>query len=195
MIDVILRLDFVYHLPDIPYELTVLGLEIIVVALSVWTMWKYGTKEIFKFQYKASYIGYFFLFLILILAWNIFVVTHFPQTRNQTALMESYNPYDQVMQLFFILSTVVIGPLLEEIVYRGVVMTALAFLKKYYIDVVVSALLFALSHVLWRGLLLTDFLTYLIPGLLFALYYRKTNDCIYYPILLHGFLNGLPFFI
>lgn len=71
-------------------------------------------------------------------------------------------------------------------------MTALSSLKKYYIDVIGSAFLFALSHVLWQGLIITDFIAYFIPGLLFALYYRKTDYCIYYPIILHAFLNWLP---
>lgn len=78
VIDAILRFDFFYTLPEVPYRLTIMGLELFVAILSIWTIWKYGNKEIFRFQFKPPYIAYFFLFFILILVWDMLVVLYFP---------------------------------------------------------------------------------------------------------------------
>ena len=45
-----------------------------------------------------------------------------------------------------------IAPIVEELVFRGLLMTALSKFKKYYVDVVVSSTLFSLIHVtIWMG--------------------------------------------
>lgn len=70
------------------------------------------------------------------------------------------------------------------LVFRGLLMTALSQLKKYYIDVIVSSTLFGLIHVLQYGWVLTDFIIYAGAGLLLCMFFRYTRS-VYWSIALH----------
>lgn len=47
-----------------------------------------------------------------------------------------------------ILYTSIIAPVAEEVVCRGLLMTSLSKVKRYYLDVLVSATIFGAMHVL-----------------------------------------------
>ena len=81
-----------------------------------------------------------------------------------------------------------IAPIVEELVFRGLLMTALSKFKKYYIDVVVSSTLFSLIHVLQYGWVLTDFIVYAGAGLLLSMLFRYTRS-VYWPMALHILWN------
>ena len=81
-----------------------------------------------------------------------------------------------------------IAPIVEELVFRGLLMTALSKFKKHYIDVVVSSTLFSLIHVLQYGWVLTDFIVYAGAGLLFGMLFRYTRS-VYWPPALHILWN------
>lgn len=81
-----------------------------------------------------------------------------------------------------------IAPIVEELVFRGLLMTALSKFKKYYVDVVVSSALFSLIHVLQYGWVLTDFIVYAGAGLLFCMLFRNTRS-VYWPMVLHILWN------
>jgi len=81
-----------------------------------------------------------------------------------------------------------IAPIVEELVFRGLLMTALSKFKKYYIDVVVSSTLFSLIHVLQHGWITTDFILYFVMGLIFCMMFRCTHS-IYWTIALHASWN------
>lgn len=81
-----------------------------------------------------------------------------------------------------------IAPIVEELVFRGLLMTALSKFKKYYVDVVVSSTLFSLIHVLQYGWVLTDFIVYAGAGLLFCMLFCYTRS-VYWPMALHILWN------
>ena len=82
-----------------------------------------------------------------------------------------------------------IAPIVEELVFRGLLMTAPSKLKKYYIDVIVSSTLFSLTHVLQYGWVLTDFIIYAGAGLLLCIFFRYTRS-VYWSIALYILWNS-----
>lgn len=85
------------------------------------------------------------------------------------------------------INVVILGPLLEEIFFRGIILN---YLKKKYsilISILICSFLFALIH--GNALLIASSF---IPGLLFSFVYYKTDD-LKYPILLHSLVNLFPF--
>lgn len=85
---------------------------------------------------------------------------------------------------------VIAGPIFEEMIYRGLVMTALEKGKKWGLDVLGSAALFGVLHISNHGWVLTDFFVYMGGGLIFAVLFRVTKS-IYWPIGLHIVYNGI----
>ena len=81
-----------------------------------------------------------------------------------------------------------IAPIVEELAFRALLMTALAKFKTYYIDVVVSSTLFSLIHVLQYGWVLTDFVIYAGAGLLLCMFFRYTRS-VYWSMALHILWN------
>ena len=85
---------------------------------------------------------------------------------------------------------VIAGPIFEEMIYRGLVMTALEKGKKWGLDVLGSAALFGILHISDYGWVLTDFFSYMGGGIIFAVLFRVTKS-IYWPIGLHIVYNGI----
>ena len=91
--------------------------------------------------------------------------------------------------LGFIL-TVVVAPISEELIDRGYFMNTFFPQSKYYLDVILSALIFGISHLILThrdpiGLIIYSFI-----GLFFALVYRWTKN-LKITILCHSFFNFL----
>ena len=91
--------------------------------------------------------------------------------------------------LSFIL-TVVIGPILEETLDRGYIMNTFFTKSKYYLDVILSGLIFGLSHLILSHRDPISLLYYSLIGLFFALIYRWTKN-LTITILCHSFFNFL----
>ena len=85
---------------------------------------------------------------------------------------------------------VIAGPIFEEMIYRGLVMTALEKGKKWGLDVLGSAALFRILHISNHGWVLTDFFVYMGGGLILVVLFRVTKS-IYWPIGLHIVYNGI----
>lgn len=85
--------------------------------------------------------------------------------------------------LFYFFLMVIVTPIIEEILYRGIIFNL--FLKKYsvIISITLSSLIFALIHLKFIGI------GYLfLYGLLFGFAYYKTKS-LFTPILLHVLIN------
>ncbi|TCD46788.1 CPBP family intramembrane metalloprotease [Streptococcus sp. X16XC17] len=82
----------------------------------------------------------------------------------------------------------IFGPIFEELLYRGLIMTQFFKNSPLYLDVLLSAIIFSLSHLIISHLSLLDFLIYFNIGLVFALIFRKTKN-IYYSVMLHMVVN------
>ena len=86
--------------------------------------------------------------------------------------------------------TVVVGPILEELIHRGYFMNTFFPQSKYYLDVILSALIFGLSHLVLSHRDLISLMVYSFFGLFFALVYRWTKS-LKITILCHSFINFL----
>ena len=91
-------------------------------------------------------------------------------------------------QIAGFLMVVVAAPILEETLFRGVILKAL--LKKYnpYVAILISAIAFGVFHMNpWQFLYAT------VLGLFLGYMYWKTRS-LFYPIVIHMILNGTAFF-
>ena len=184
------RLEFVNQLSDFGFY----GLQILLIALegiaaTVVLVKSQGWKECGRFQFRWAYLGVFFLFFILMFVWVNITTLIFPSTQNGNEMMkEAANLTGISYFIMRILYGSLIAPIVEELVFRGLLMTALSKFKKHYIDVVISSTLFSLIHVLQYGWVLTDFIVYAGAGLLFCMLFRYTRS-VYWPMALHILWN------
>ena len=184
------RLEFVNQLSDFGFY----GLQILLIALegiaaTVVLVKSQGWKECGRFQFRWAYLGVFFLFFILMFVWVNITTLIYPSTQNGSEMMkEAANLTGISYFVMRILYGSLIAPIVEELVFRGLLMTALSKFKKHYIDVVISSTLFSLIHVLQYGWVLTDFIVYAGAGLLFGMLFRYTRS-VYWPMALHILWN------
>lgn len=190
------RLEFVDQLSDFGFY----GLQILLIALegiaaTVVLVKSQGWKECGRLQFRWAYLGVFFLFFILMFVWVNITTLIFPSTQNGNEMMkEAANLTGISYFIMRILYGSLIAPIVEELVFRGLLMTALSKFKKHYIDVVVSSTLFSLIHVLQYGWVLTDFIVYAGAGLLFCMLFRYTRS-VYWPMALHILWNTFLIFV
>lgn len=184
------RLEFVDQLSDFGFY----GLQILLIALegiaaTVVLVKSQGWKECGRFQFRWAYLGVFFLFFILMFVWVNITTLIFPSTQNGSEMMkEAANLTGISYFIMRILYGSLIAPIVEELVFRGLLMTELSKFKKYYVDVVVSSTLFSLIHVLQYGWVLTDFIVYAGAGLILSMLFRYTRS-VYWPTALHILWN------
>ena len=147
-------------------------------------------REYGRFEFRWSYLGIFFLSFILMFLWVNITTRIFPSTQNGSAIVkEAANLTGISYFITRILYGSLIAPIVEELVFRGLLMTSLTKLKKYYVDIIVSSTLFSLIHVLQYGWVLTDFIVYAGAGLLLCMLFRYTRS-IYWSMTLHILWNS-----
>ena len=86
--------------------------------------------------------------------------------------------------------TVVVAPISEELIDRGYLMNTFFTKSKYYLDVILSGLIFGLSHLILSHRDPISLLYYSLIGFFFALVYRWTKN-LKITILCHSFFNFL----
>ena len=139
--------------------------------------------------YTATWL---LVYLILAITfWNFVTFFIVPSTQNEISyqldLPTFTGPTAFLMYFFY---PVIAGPIFEEMIYRGLVMTALEKGKKWGLDVLGSAALFGILHISSHGWVLTDFFVYMGGGLIMAVFFRVTKS-IYWPIGLHIVDNAI----
>ena len=184
------RLEFVNQLSDFGfYGFQILLIVLEGIAATVVLVKSQCWKECGRFQFRWAYLGVFFLFFILMFVWVNITTLIFPSTQNGNEIMKEATNLTGISYFIMrILYGSLIAPIVEELVFRGLLMTALSKFKKYYVDVVVSSTLFSLIHVLQYGWVLTDFIVYAGAGLLFGMLFRYTRS-VYWPMALHILWN------
>ena len=85
---------------------------------------------------------------------------------------------------------VIIGPVFEETLDRGYFMNTFFSKSKYYLDVILSGLIFGLSHLILTHRDPISLIIYSLGGLFYALVYRWTKN-LKITILCHSFFNFL----
>lgn len=147
-------------------------------------------KECGRFQFRWSYLGVFLLSFFLSFVWANLTTYIFPRTQNGSTVVEVATNLTGISYFVTrILYTSIIAPVSEEVVCRGLLMTSLSKVKRYYLDVLVSAAIFGAMHVLQYGWITTDFIKYFGMGLIFCMMFRYTRS-IYWAIALHASWNS-----
>ena len=184
------RLEFVNQLSDFGfYGLQILLIVLEGIAATVVLVKSQGWKECGRFQFRWSYLGVFFLSFFLLFVWANLATRIFPRTQNGSAVVEVATSMTGLSYVIMrVLYGSLIAPVAEEVVCRGFVMTSLSKFKNYYIDVLVSAVIFGAMHVLQHGWITTDFILYFVMGLIFCMMFRYTRS-IYWAIALHASWN------
>ena len=129
---------------------------------------KLNAKDFSVYFALAFWIGNFFSFLIVLMS------SH----KGRTPVVAIYEPlYTDIIM------TVFVAPVLEEIVFRGVIMNNL---KKYGIKtaIIINSIFFALSHYN-TDMIISAFFT----GIIFS--YVAYKYSIKYSILIHFFINAI----
>ena len=166
-------------------------LEFIVILLAILYLLVFEGRKILELKWKWRYPVY------LILAYGVNhlsgIVFPFltPATSNQIALNELTEMTGRQELPYLLLIVCLLGPITEELVYRGVLMNTFLKDSPWYGDVLLSACVFGYVHVS-SGLTPLAFFTYASGGAICAFLYRKTHS-LYYPILLHIMINILAF--
>jgi len=92
---------------------------------------------------------------------------------------------------FMFIATVIISPIFEEILYRGLMYNKLKEISNAFIGVLISSILFALLHIPKYGFGINTFFLFLV-GILLAYCYEKSNN-IYVTIFVHSINNFFIF--
>ena len=189
----VLYSDFAAGLSDFAFYLSDMMLNFLVVLLAIIVMIRSGKwQKINSRKFKGSYLFYSFLALLAFLVWNFVTFFIFPPTRNEISYQLSTPNFTGATSfLMYFFYPVIAGPIFEEMIYRGLVMTALEKWKKWGLDVLGSAILFGILHISNHGWVLTDFFVYMGSGLIMAIFFRATKS-IYWPIGLHIVNNAIP---
>ena len=192
LIRLALHSDLVAGLSDFAFYLSDMMLNFLVVLLAIVVMiWSGKWQKINSRKFRGSYLFYSFLALLAFVIWNFLTFFIFPPTQNGLAYQLAAPTFTGATAfLMYFFYPVIAGPIFEEMIYRGLVMTALEKGKKWGLDVLGSAALFGILHISNYGWVLTDFFVYMGGGIIFALLFRVTKS-IYWPIGLHIVYNGI----
>lgn len=165
--------------------------------------WLKKKKMLYIFEKKGSKKSRFFYLLVSLVA-AYFVrqllsafYLQFSRFINNNYIFEdllsvlSFSEQSTILTTCFsFISVVILGPILEEIVHRGYFMNTFFPKSKYYLDVILSALIFGLSHLVLSHRDPISLMIYCFFGLFFALVYRWTKN-LKITILCHIFINFL----
>ena len=188
----ILYSDFAASLSGFAFYLSDMMLHFLVVLFALLAMiWSGRWQQINSRKFKWSYFFYSFLAFLALFIWNFVTFFLFPPTQNGLAYQLAVPTFTGATAfLMYFFYPVIAGPIFEEIIYRGLVMTALEKGKKWGLDVLGSATLFGILHISSHGWVLTDFFVYMGSGLIMAVFFRVTKS-IYWPIGLHIVNNAI----
>jgi len=191
-IRLVLHSDLTAGLSDFSYYFSDMMLNFLVVLLALIAMiWSGKWQQINSRKFKGSYLFYSFLALLAFFVWNFVTFFIFPSTQNEISYqldLPTFTGSTAFLMYFFY--PVIAGPIFEEMIYRGLVMTALEKGKKWGLDVLGSAALFGILHISSHGWVLTDFFVYMGGGLIMAVFFRVTKS-IYWSIGLHIVDNAI----
>ena len=188
----VLNNDFTAGLSKFGYYFSDMMLNFFVVLLVFIFMVGAGKwQQINSRKFKGSYLFYSFLAFLALFIWNFIKFFLFPPTQNGLAYQFAAPTFTGATAfLMYFFYPVIAGPIFEEMIYRGLVMTALEKGKKWGLDVLGSATLFGILYISSHGWVLTDFFVYMVGGIIFAVLFRVTKS-IYWPIGLHIVYNGI----
>ncbi len=182
------------------YSVISLVWELVLVVLFVFWLKKKEMLYIFKKSSKKS--RFFYLVVALVATYFVRQLVDAFQLQFHHLIDNKYIFQDLLSILYSngqptflstVLSfslTVVVAPISEELIDRGYFMNIFFPQSKYYLDVILSALIFGLSHLILTHRDPISLIIYSFVGLFFALVYRWTKN-LKITILCHSFFNFL----
>ena len=114
------------------------------------------------------------------------------QSLNQSNLQSTFQDQPLLIAVF----ACIIGPLVEELFFRQILLRYLRKSLATWLSVFLVGLAFALTHM--HSLSLSEWVgavVYLGGGLAFSIIYVKEKENIYYPLVVHMIMNSLSFII
>lgn len=143
-----------------------------------------------QFQEILRHMLYLYLSLLAVNA-LLGLVTEQLTSENQAIIMEAFKQ----APLYIVFVAVVFAPIVEEILFRGIIYRTLRFFKLKWIAIVISSASFGLIHVYdsWFNARYEDLwfiFVYMTIGFFLTLIYEKSGD-ILSPILLHMIYNAV----
>ena len=114
------------------------------------------------------------------------------QGLNQSNLQSNFQDQPLLIAVF----ACIIGPLVEELLFRQILLRNLRKSLPSWLSIFLVGLVFSLTHM--HSLSLSEWISavsYLGGGLVFSIIYVKEKENIYYPLLVHILGNSLSFMI
>jgi len=149
-------------------------------------------KKSWRWSYLAFLVACFLIYSFLngFRMQNIRLIDHSFIFQDLLSELYSNGRETTLSSLIFLIFNISIVPVVEETIYRGYFMNSFFPKSKYYLDVILSALIFGLSHLVLSHRDLISLMVYSFSGLFFALVYRWTKN-LKITILCHCFINFL----
>lgn len=188
-------IDDTWGLSDVQFYVLDDIISILIIVLAIILFVKLSDKEALRFHFKWEYVGYIIAVIIWHFLWTFLASMFIHRTGNAEGIAYSYQEMSETWYFVrFMILALIIGPVGEELLFRGLIMTVFKKYQKYKIDMIVSASLFAFVHMSLYDLRIGDFIFYFVPGMFYAWYFKKTNS-IYWTILAHVAWNALIFWL
>ena len=162
-----------------------------VLFLAVLHLKVFEGRKIMQFKWQPRYFIYLLLGYIISYMSDFLLSYFIPSSSNQISLNETIEMIGRQELPYFLLIVCFIGPIAEELIYRGVLMTTFFKNSPWYGDILLSAIIFGCIHINF-ALTPLAFFIYASGGLILALLYRMTKN-LYYPIVLHILINITAF--
>lgn len=196
VLQIVTVVAFHYLFPETPVSnLMALAIDISFV-ICVFAGFKYLRRDDFIVNSYNVSNSIFLVLLLLSFVWFL-ISPLFKIHQHQWNLDVSFTTHNlneiaknpNFFTVYGLLRLLLIVPILEELFYRKLILSSL--LKKYgvYISIIVSSILFSIGHLDFNNSII-----FLVYGILLGVTYWKTKS-IYYPILLHIFINAMTFFL
>lgn len=165
----------------------------ILIALAI--LWKMEPKTIWHLTNPKKNTLLFGGHFILLFLWAIVSMNFLPAPVNGNEVGQMLeDAISTSNQWVFMVTVILIGPIREELIFRGQLFAHLKRWQNNLLSMLISASLFSLSHLPFSNLRVTDFLFYFMSGLVFAHFYQKTRS-ISWVILLHIAWNGFVYYM
>lgn len=162
-----------------------------VLFLAVLHLKVFEGRKIMQLKWQPRYFIYLLLGYIISYMSDFLLSYFIPSSSNQISLNETIEMIGRQELPYFLLIVCFIGPIAEELIYRGVLMTTFFKNSPWYGDILLSAIIFGCIHINF-ALTPLAFFIYASGGLILALLYRMTKN-LYYPIVLHILINITAF--
>lgn len=126
------------------------------------------------FQRLQWVIGMYFGLILIVGGLTLLnqLIYHQSQTANNQVIIDLVKQ-GPLMKWLFGVSTIIFAPIIEELIFRGLMLNLWPHPQATWTPMVVSSILFSLGHVSSNPI---SFLIYFAMGMCFAYLYRQTGD-------------------